>query len=200
AIEYFRTHAPNGMHLVSTGTSSGPGQPMVQSLQFEENKSFSLAFTVVASGSGVAVRVDAQLIRVPTRPEWAFVPDSVTSADVTVSRRTFDGEVEKAPTVRRTLTGDALVQLADAINALPSQAPEGVHGCIAISARTPWPLDKVVFHAPGRDIQVMHAGLCMFNAVITPLPSHRHVYVDDVEFDKAILSALGLPDDYGNAR
>jgi hypothetical protein len=209
AIQYFKAHPPTAMHVGASGSSSGPGQPTAQFIQFTAgapraltilgDQSLSLEFTVVASGSGVAVRVDAQLIRVPTRPDWAFVPDSVTSADVTVSRSTFDGGVEKAPTVLRTLTGEALERLADAINALPSRAPEGVHGCFAITATTAWPLDKVVFHIPDEDIQVMHAGQCMWNAVLTAVSSHRHVYVDDVEFDKAILSALGLPDDYGNA-
>lgn len=195
ALAYLKTHPLDGMTLDFSGSSSGGGTPAVESVTFVSPAKLYLSYSVAPYRGGAALRVDAQTTWVPNRPRWAFVPDSVTSADVTVIRTAFNAHPQGAPTVRRTLTGTALRRLADAVNGLPSAAPEGVHSCPAALIRS---VDLVAFHTPTGDLRVSrNGGGCAFNATITSPPSKRHAYVAGTDFTAAVLSALGLPANYG---
>lgn len=195
AIAYFRAHPPAGMHEGASGLSSGV-QPDTQFVDFESGRNLKLQLTVVDFQGGVAVRADAQVIRVPDRPRWAYVSDSVTSAEVTVIREALDPAAGGAPTVQRTVTGETLEQLARAVNGLPSRAPEGIHGCVAMSVRVQ---DRVVFHSSSGDLKVVLGG-CSFNAAISAPFGTRYAYVDAGQFRAAVLAAVGLPSNYGLQR
>jgi hypothetical protein len=58
--------------------------------------------------------------------------------------------------------------------------------------------DVAVFHTPDGDIRVEHnGGGCAFNATITAPPNAGAVYISGSDFTTAVLTALGLPQNYG---
>jgi hypothetical protein len=202
AVGYLKANEPDDMHLQSWGSGSG-----YQDVEFASRPDdpadypIQLGYYLAPYESGIAIRVDASTTWAPVRPDWSFVPDDVTSVDLVVVRTVRPSQPQQdggAPTVRQTLTGAALAGLADAINVLPSRAPEGMHGCPLLLVEA---TDIAVFHAPEGDLKVMHGdGGCAFNAVITSPTSDGEVYVPSSDFTAAVLAALGLPDNYGYQR
>lgn len=201
AVTYLRVHPPEGFRRDGSGAMGGPGRPTVEDLSFATGSygadgSVTLLYSVVAFDGGVAIRVDAQVFWVPNRPAWSYVPASVISVDVTVIRKAYTPGQRGAPTVSRTLTGDAARQLADAINALPPVGPEGVHSCPAQFIQSS---DIAIFHAANRDIRVARVGGgCAFDATVTAPPSKRQAYLGGPDVTSTLLSALGLPANYGS--
>jgi hypothetical protein len=197
AISYLKGHAPDGMELQAwSGSSSdarqevdfaGPARP--------DGYPLELDYFVAPYAGGVAVRIDSWTTWAPNRPQWSFVPDDATSVDITVVRDALNAGLGGAPTVRRTLTGGALKQLAGAVNALAPRAPEGIHSCPAVLVRAK---DLAVFHTPDGDIRMLHeGGGCAFNATIAGPAGSHEVYINGSEFTDAVLTALGLPSHYG---
>jgi hypothetical protein len=141
---------------------------------------------VMTYQSGVAVRVDAAAVWIPTKPASEYI-GSVESADVTVDRN------GAAPIVGCRLTGAPAQRLAAAVDAL---RPEPHSGLVI-----PCPLsqyggtDTLVFHAAGRTITaVATVGGC----------GGVDVDVDGVaqprlggDVDAQVLAVLGLPPTYG---
>lgn len=197
AISYLRNHPPAGMMSQSYGSGSD-GQQDIEFATTPDDPSgypVELDYYLAPYGSGVALRVDAWTTWVPARPDWSIVPADATSVDLTVVREAYNVDPPGAPTVQRTLTGDALAQLADTLNALPSRAPEGVHSCPAMLVRAS---ELAVFHTPAGDIRVTRQmDNCSFNATITAPPRTDEAYVSGNDFTEAVLSALGLPSNYG---
>jgi hypothetical protein len=201
AVDYLKAHPPTGMSFQGW---AGGGSDDGQEVQFTDTPSdpavypLEIDYDMSPHNGGIAIRVDAWTVWAPTRPSWSFVPDEATSVDLTVVRDSFNPgrpELGGAPTVQRTLTGDALAQLADVLNALPPRAPEGIHHCpaILVDAR-----DVAVFHTPTGDIRfVRNGGICAFNATITAAAGDGDVYIPGGDFTNAVLSALGLPKNYG---
>lgn len=201
AIAYMKEHPPTGMHL--QGWASG-GSDDRQEVDFADNPSdpasypIEIEYYMAPYQGGIALRVDAVTTWAPSRPAWSVVPGDAASADLTVVRDSLNPdrpELGGAPTVQRTLTGAALTQLADALNALPARAPEGIHSCPAmlVNAR-----DLAVFHTPAGDIRIVrNGGGCAFNATITAAAGAGEVYVNGADFTNALLTALGLPKNYG---
>jgi hypothetical protein len=196
-LAYVRADVPHGMTEDSSGSSGGSNASAVKSVTFVTPTKLYLSYSVTQRGSGSAIRVDAQTIWVPNRPSWTVVPGSVTSAEVTVVRKALNKNQGGAPTVRGTFTGDAARQLAAAINALPSAAPEGMHSCPAILVAAS---DVIVFHSPTGVLRISReGGICAFDARITAPPSKRVAYVPGSAFTKAVLGVLDLPANYGMA-
>ena len=200
-IAYLKAHPPTGLTLQGW---AGGGSTDEQEVNFVDNPSdpatyvLEVDYDAAPYEGGVALRVDAWTIWAPNRPDWSFVPADATSVDITIVRDSLNPdrpELGGAPTVQRTLTGDDLAQLAAAVNALPPRAPEGIHSCpaILVDAR-----DLAVFHTPAGDIRMARNGAgCAFNATITAENGDGDVYVNGGDFTNALLSALGLPKDYG---
>lgn len=190
-IAYLKAHPPTGLTLQGW---AGGGSTDEQELNFADEPTdpatyaLELDYDAAPYNGGVALRVDAWTIWAPNRPDWSFVPADATSVDLTIVRG-------GSPAVQRTLTGDTLAQLADAINALPPQAPEGPHGCVEITAQAS---DIAVFHTPAGNIRMVDGLVqCSFNAVITAAQDDEKVYVRAGDFNSAVLAALGLPKNYG---
>jgi hypothetical protein len=195
ALAYVKHHVPGGMTLDSSGSSSGGGVPDVESVTYVSPTKLFLSYSMTSGRGGIAIRVDAQTTWVPNRPSWSFVPDSVTSVDVTIVRKAYNKGMGGAPTVRRTLTGDRARELAAAVNDLPPAAPEGIHSCPAMLVDAS---DVVVFHSPNGNLRLAHTGGgCAFNAAITAPPSKREALVPGAAFTNAVLRELGLPVGYG---
>lgn len=198
-ITYLKAHAPAGMGLLSRGASSNGGEDVEFADRPTDPAAYPLEldYYLAPYASGVAIRIDSWTTWVANRPDWSFVPADATSVDLTVVRDAYNEDPGGAPTVRRALTGDALTRLADAINALPPRAPEGAHSCPAMLVRAS---DGAVFHTPDGVIHmVRNGGGCAFNATITAPPNTDEVYVLGNDFTAAVLSALGLPANYGFA-
>lgn len=198
ALNYVGAHLPEGMKEDSGGSSSD-GTHDVESVTYVSPDKTYLSYSVADyHGDEVVMRVDAQTTWVAGRPDWSYVPADATSVDITIVRAALNPdhpEFGGAPTVQRTLTGEALTRLADALNALAAQPPEGVHSCPAILVDS---RDLAVFHTPTGDIRMMrNGGGCSFNATITAPPNTDDVYVNGADFTGAVLTALGLPRNYG---
>jgi hypothetical protein len=196
---YVMRHPPRGMTAQSNG--SGPGLLEVDFATDAPSDRYRVQLDYVAMtfGNAVALKIDALTVWAPSRPEWSFVPVTVSSGDVTVVRRPYTRDVRGAPTVRRTLTGIAVRQLAATINRLTAQAPEGTHPCPVQLLDAS---ETVVFHSPQGDLQIQHTfGACAFNAAITA-DGHTStpVLVRAADLTVAVLHTLGLPNDYGYRR
>jgi hypothetical protein len=140
---------------------------------------------VESLGAGVAVRVDAMAVWIPTRPPDTFI-GTVNSVDVTVVRGSA------APTVTRTLTGAGAQRLADAVDALdpetqvgPRPCPVGMYGFS----------DTLVFHGPGRTVTVFATvgGCGGATLVVDSGPQELLAGL----LDEAVLAELGLAANYG---
>lgn len=197
-IAYLQAHPPKGMAAGDSG--SGPNS---EELSFATpghgNYGIELDYYVQPHGGGVAIKIDAWTVWVPNRPAWSYVPRSFTSVDVTVVRAPLDprGPGGKgAPTVHKTLRGSAAQRLARAFDQLAVRAPEGMHSCPPPMLRA---TDLVVFHTSTGDLRAtaIHSG-CGPNAAVTA-PGHTKapVYLDGTAFTHAVLTALVLPDGYG---
>jgi hypothetical protein len=200
AIDYMKAHPPTGLKLQGW---AGGGSDDRQEVDFADSPSdpasypLEIDYDMAPYDGGIAIRIDAWTIWAPNRPEWSFVPADATSVDLTVVRDSLNPDhpdLGGAPMVERTLSGEALTQLADALNALPSRAPEGIHHCPAIFIEAH---DVAVFHTPRGNIRMEHGSFCAWNAVITPPPGVDEVYLSGGDFTNAVLAALGLPDNYG---
>jgi hypothetical protein len=199
-IAFLKAHPPTGMTLQGWGSGSAgkaevdfadsPASPAAYPLEID--------YYAAPYDRGIALRVDAWTSWAPNRPGWSFVPADATSVDLSVVRDAYNPGLGGAPAVRRTLTGDDLTRLADALNALPPRAPEGVHSCPAILVRAS---EVAVFHTAHGDVRMEHkGGGCAFNATITAPPDPDEVYVDGGDFTDLVLTALGLPRNYGFGR
>jgi hypothetical protein len=196
AFDYVKGHPPTDMSMQSYG--SGPQEQDIEFATAPTDPAsypVELDYYLVPYRSGIALRVDAWTTWAPNRPPWSLIPADATSVDLTVVRDAYNDQPAGAPTVQRTLTGDALAKLAATLNALPARAPEGVHSCPAMLMRAS---ELAVFHTPDGDIRVSHPmDNCSFNAIITAPPSKDEVYVGGNDVTAAVLAALGLPADYG---
>jgi hypothetical protein len=200
AIAYLKENPPDGMRLDGSGSSDNGEQDVEFATSPQDSAGYPVEvdYYVAPYQSGIAIRVDVWTTWAPIRPDWSFVPSDATSVDVSVVRIALNEGMGGAPTVRRTLTGDALTSLADEVNALASRAPEGVHSCPAITVQS---TDGAVFHTPEGEIRVEHRNSsCAFNAVITSPQHGGEVYVPGNDLTDALLAALGLPPNYGFPR
>jgi hypothetical protein len=201
--DYISSHRPTDMTVESSGsfhstTTSAAGQTYDFATKAKNGGyALELDYVIASYQSGVAIRVDTWTVWAPIRPQWSYVPASVTAVDVTVVRssRTTGSVALGAPTIRRTLTADAARTLAADMNRLPAVAPDGVHSC-------PAPLleasDDVVFHTPAGDLRMTKSGTCSSGVAVTSGQSPADtVFVRGTDFDKILLSALGLPQNYG---
>ncbi|HZC73571.1 MAG TPA: hypothetical protein VE442_22940 [Jatrophihabitans sp.] len=191
AITYLKSHPPKGMTLSGTADSGGPSVPTVESLTFGDYDT-SLQLSVVAFRGGVAVRADAQVLWAPRRSPADMVPASVTSVDVTIVRSNPQQHLG-APTVRRTLTGDAARALADYVNALPRAVPNPMF-CPNIAGNEEWS-DTLVFHSAGATTRVVDDMRGCTS--ITFRTGHRKPIQLSGGLNQALLHALGLPANYG---
>lgn len=201
AIAYLTAHPPTGMHLSGSGTSGGPGIPTTRSLDFQADEFRSLQYSVVAHRGGIAIRADARVLWAPRRSPADTVPASVTSVGVLVVR--VNPQMHQgAPTVRRTLTGADARALGAFVNRLPRAVPTLRVSCPAMFGGEKW-YDRLVFHGAGPRTQVLvNLAGC---ASTTLSVAHRKpiqlsfTYPGVVaNVDHRILSALGLPGDYGH--
>ncbi len=195
AIAYLQAHPPAGFRTDGSGSVGGPGVPLNQELDFQagafgSSNSKSLLYTVAAYRGGVAVRADAQVIWAPVRPSWSYVPDSVTSVDVTVVRKNPQLH-QGAPTVTRTLTADATRSLAATVNRL-AEAPYDMRHCPAAFGE--WS-DALVFHAGSTTLRVAQT---IVGCEYLTAADGRHKPINlSGDIDHPVLAALGLPDPYG---
>jgi hypothetical protein len=141
---------------------------------------------VMTYQSGVAVRVDAAAVWIPTKPASEHI-GSVDSVDVTVDRN------GAAPTVGCTLTGAPAQRLAAAVDAL---RPEPHYGLVL-----PCPIsldggtDTLVFHAAGHSITAaVTVGGC--GGVDVDVDGVAQPPLDG-DVDSQVLAELGLPPTYG---
>jgi len=198
--QYVATHPPTNMTLDSNGSGS--------TSQFYDFTSGSrgqqrleVDYEIASYGSGVAIQIDAWTVWAAIRPQWSYVLSTVTTADVSIIRlsRVKGSTLLGAPTVQRTLTGEAARRLAAALDALPAVAPEGVHSCPLPPIEAS---DRVLFNTPSGGIQITrYGGGCTFDATVTDTRTPaRTTIIDGGSFDAALLSALGLPTNYGYSR
>ena len=200
AISYLSAHPPQNMRSDGGGSLSGPDIPTTRTLDFEADDFRSLEYSVVAYRDGIAIRADARVLWAPRRLPADTVPPSVSSVDVLVVRQNPQLH-QGAPTARRTLTGTAARALADFVNRLPRAIPTGYVSCPADIGGERWS-DRLVFHSAGPTarVEVNLAGC----ASTTFTVGHRQPIQLSFTFpgaiagiDRQILSALGLPANYG---
>lgn len=195
ALHYFTAHPPERMKQDGSSMSGGGNRPTVQGLTFGEdtwrpyNVHWWGDYTVTAYHGGVAVAAYAEVVWAPYRSPNDLVPSSATSVDVTVTPR-HQGE----PTVHKKLTGDAARALVDAVNRLPRTNPVGPIPCPPGASLS----DTLVFHGSGRTAQakVEFAGC----GSITFRAGHRKpiLLADPYGLHTTIITALGLPKNYGH--
>jgi hypothetical protein len=153
----------------------------------------AINYVIQASTSGVEIGITAIVPWVPDRPSWSLVPASATSVDVTVQRVRSAGSTGGAPTVHRTLSADATQHLAATANALLPQAESNCRGPMIMIAAT----DTLIFHADGNSYTfTMPATNCPQFSI--QASGHKTTYVEVGTLDTALLTALGLPANYGH--
>jgi len=184
--EYLNSHRPQGME--GGGLSFDPDRPweMVQFSRFAvDAPGLELDYAIARYRSGVAIRMDVWTTWAPKRPIWSYIRGSSVSVDVKVIRH-------DVPTVARTLTGDVVRELADAINAMPS-IPLVFHGCPTSSAGVS---NSAVFHTSDGALTVTGGDGCEPLSISSP--EHHGVLIGlGGDFQSALLHALGLPANYG---
>jgi hypothetical protein len=186
AVAYYRAHPPTGMSLTGEGKTGSPGQERFEVIFGNPDVSRDtpwIQISVVAYRDGVAVRVDAMAVWIPTKLARAYI-GVVDSVDITVDRRST------APTIHRTLTGAAAQRLADAVDALQPATP-GTYSCANDHG-----IDVLLFHsASAAAIRVeTEAGGCGFVTVT----ANGVVQLGLVGgLDTQVLAELGLPWNYG---
>jgi hypothetical protein len=201
AISYLTSHPPRDMHSPpGTGSRRGPNIPTTQTLDFQADEFRTLQYSVVAYHNGVAVRADAQVLWAPRRSPADTVPTSVTSVDVVVVRQNPQRR-QGAPTVSRTLTGADARALAHFVNRLPRAVPTGYVSCPDMLGGE-HRLDRLTFHSAGANAHLLvNLTGC---ATTTLTVGHRKPIQLSFTFpgavatiDHQILSAVGLPPNYG---
>jgi hypothetical protein len=185
AITFYRNNRVAG----STEVGSASKGTAVQSVMFgvPAGQAFTgptIDVDVVPYQAGVAVRVDAMAVWIPTKPASEYI-GSVDSVDVTVDRR------GAAPTVSRTLTGAPAQRLAAAVDALRPEPHYDVRECPNDRGF----LDTLVFHRAGRTITavatVQGCGGVAIDADAVAQPRLGGY------LDAQVLAELGLPSRYG---
>lgn len=188
AAEYVLRHDLAGMN--GSGRAFDPGGA-AQFLNFTSKRldiaRLELDYVIVADGSGVAIRVDAWTTWVPSRPRWSYVPDSVTSVDVSITSVDLSsGGPKPGPTVRRNLTGAGARSLAEAVNAFPAVPLVG-HSCPIATA---YLSDLAVFNSDEGTLRIEY-DFCGAVTVTRPGSGESAVAIGG-DFDGALRAALGL--------
>jgi hypothetical protein len=156
----------------------------------------SLQYDARSFGAGtvrVSVRAGAQWD--PVRPFWAYAAGTLSSVDATVIRKGVPGESAGAPTVRRTLAGSAAQRLATLFDSLSAVREENASCPAPLVER----LDVVIFHSARGVVTVRAGDNCLGQATITAPGRSRVVFVEGGRLETALLRALGLPSNYGEA-
>ena len=189
AVDFARSHPAPGFTPNCTC-----GAATVKWIDFySEGPRRAINYVIESSGSGVAIGITTIVPWVPDRPAWSFVPESVTSVDVTVQRIREAGSVGGAPTVHGTLVADAMNRLRTIANRLQPEAQSNCIGPVILIATT----DILVFHVPGHTITfTMAARNCPQFTVETA--GNKPTYLEVGGLDTALLDALGLPPNYGH--
>lgn len=200
AISYLSAHLPQNMRSDGGGSLSGPDIPTTRTLDFQAGDFRSLEYSVVSYRGGIAIRADARVLWAPRRSPADTVPGSVSSVDVLVLRQNPQLH-QGAPTVRRTLTGTAARALSNFVNLLPRAVPTGYISCPADIGGERWS-DELVFHSggPSARVEVNLAGCASATFAIGHRKSIQlsFTYPGAIAgIDRQILSALGLPANYG---
>jgi hypothetical protein len=182
---YLHEHAPDGM---SGPTSFEPGatwEAVTLTRATGDEPQLELDYAIAPYRSGVAIRMDVWTTWTPKRPNWSYIRGSSVTVDAKVTRH-------DEPAVERTLTGDAVRQLADAINAMPS-IPLVFHSCPTSSAGVS---NSAVFHTSDGRLTVTGGDGCEPLSISSP--EHHDVLIGlGGDFQSALLHALGLPANYG---
>lgn len=189
AVDFARTHPAPGFTPNCTC-----GGARVKWIDFySQDRRRAINYVIRTSGAGVEIGITAIVPWVPGRPSWSLIPASATSVDVTVERVRQAGSTGGAPTVHRTLSADATRRLATTANALRPQAESSCRGPAIMIAAT----DILVFHLREGSITfTLPATNCP--QFIVQAPGHKSTYVEIGTLDAALLTALGLPGNYGH--
>jgi hypothetical protein len=126
-VAYAQAHPPKG--LVANGSGSGSDGSAEVSFEGQPTVDYdgpSVDVEAIPAGSGVAVRVDAQVVWLPVRTAAEFVPSTVTGATAVRTGAT-NATVQVSSTEARSL--------ARLIDALATRAP-GERHCPSISYTT----------------------------------------------------------------
>lgn len=198
-IAYLDGHQPKGMWTSGHGSSTVHGIPTTHSVYFQgvgSGARQSAQYTVVAYRSGVAIRADVQVLWSPRRDPADTVPDSVTSVDVLVVRQNPQ-QHQGAPTVRRVFTGADARGLAEFVNRLPRAIPSQAHSCPAEFAGERW-FDRLVFHSAGPTATVV-VDMTGCGSITFQIGHRARIALGEAHggVNAKLMSALGLPPDYG---
>ena len=110
AIAWARQHVAPGWATTESGTEGGPGGVLMEDVGFTLPdgapyvESRQVLFSAAPDGARhVAVRMDVQVIWVPTRPAWSYVPRDATTATLTSWPATGDAPPRTTKTSDRAM-------------------------------------------------------------------------------------------------
>lgn len=190
ALSYFNTHRPPGLSADGSGSTGGPGVG-TQDLFYggvptSAYESPTVDVEVATFGSGVAVRVDAYAVWLPSRTADSIIHDP-TSVTVTLQARSLIGS--KPPsTVRKTLPAGAAGRLGRLVNGLDG----GVfiaHGCPAMSVEVD---DTLVFRTAHGAFTVRDSTNPCADTASVRTPAGRQYLLQRGTLHEAVLAALDL--------
>ena len=193
AISYLHAHVPSGLSNNGSTIGGPAGDPTaVRGVVYQRADTgyaaeIDLTVLVVADGTGVAVRADAEAIWVPTRPAAEKLP-GVTSVRVTVR----DGNKQKV----RTLTGAKANGLAAVVRSLPV-LPPATYTCPMPAQGTRPRVDRLVFTtSAGRVVVREDAGDCAWAEVRAGGAALPTLQDGSLRVDQAVRHLLGLAKDF----
>ena len=189
AARFYRSHVIPGMTPESHGTDTSGDWADVS---FDAHSTDatdvpSLDATMVAVPAGVAVRVDAFAIWLPSRRGTSRIADP-TSVVVTAHGEWFD---RPARTVARTFGATDARRLAKVVDGLGT-AVRTVHSCPPAPVLT----DTLVFRTPRGTYRVDNPNSSCGDVVELTAPGGSRTGLAYGHLHEAVLAALGLPEDY----
>jgi hypothetical protein len=198
AIAYLRAHVPAGMRFSGTGSGAHYGVVTSQDISYANPSSGNvrdafLNIFVAPYRGGVGVGMYATANWVPSRPPGYLIEDA-TSVTVTVRRGGAHPQAHAphAPSVRRTLTGPAVAELARTVNRLQP--------AYLVNISCPYGLpgfdDTLVFATPAGPVRVL-ANITGCAGTELRYPGRRQLQLQAGNLNHAVLHALGLPPKYG---
>lgn len=192
ASAYFSAHPPRGTTLGSQGTDDD-----VVNVEFDggsrsevASSSVTVVVDIAPYRGGVAVRIDAYAFWLPSRTTDSII-GVPTSAVATV---TVAGQAYRKPrTVTRHLTGSTAARLAHEIDDLPGGV-EMVHSCPALFVTV---TETLSFSTPRGTYVVRPTNSQCGQTTELRTPGGRTYPLGLGTLFTDVLSALGLPENYG---
>ncbi|HEY3738132.1 MAG TPA: hypothetical protein VGL26_11900 [Jatrophihabitans sp.] len=186
-VTYLAAHAPPEVTNESSGSGSDYADIIFAATPTEVITGVQIAYTIVPSGKGVAVRVDASGVLLHVRDPATYVQDA-TSVDVDVIRT-------GAPAVNLRPTGAAVSTLADTVNRMTPGLSTATGDCARMQGEHS---DVLTFHSPQHTYVLMAPLGCTDDRTTLAIDGGAPLELrQSAELDTAVLTVLGLPMNYG---